>query len=254
MPVYPPALSINDPLVALPSRMFSEPREGRKTITTTIDWSIPLAKNLAAVSYNLQNNATLEFSQICGLIVDNSDCGSDLDFVFMDTNVTISIPAYAPYTVLDVASNQTQFVVVAKGAIVVDRTSFSILNFAPPPVAVPITRMQQNVAVGSIAVTGAGSTVIVPNTTNGTIQGLNITIACPTPSVAFNDAFTLADGSGKALWTGNAAQANSGSGFITSLIDQQGLGLRFRAGLNLVQAGAATPGATLDVNVYYLIP
>lgn len=254
MPTFPPAMNIGDLPIAVPSVMFREPKEGRKSITQSIAWSRPMAAGMRAVNINMQNNATLEFSQICGLIVDNSECGTDLDFVFPDTNVVISIPAYAPYTVLDVLTNQTQFFVIAKAPLTVDYTSFSILNFAPPPVAVPITRQQLTASIGSIAVTGAGTTQIIPATVSGTLQGLNITFACPTPAVSFNDAFNLVDGASNRLWTGNVAQQNSGSGVNIVLVDNSGLSLRFSGGLTLTQTGGFTPGATLDVNAYYLTP
>lgn len=254
MPTFPPAMNLGDLPHAVPSIMFSEPREGRKTITQVIEWSRPIAKGLQAVSVNLQNNATLEFSQICGLIVDNSDCGADLDFIFPDTEVTVSIPAYSPYIVLDVATGQTQFFVNAHNPIAADLTRFTILNYAPPPVAVPITKQQQTATVSSVPVDGVSSTLIVDPTENGTVQALNVVVACPIPSVSFNDLFQLIDGNGHILWQGNAAQQNTGSGFNVALIDLSGLSIRFQNGITLEQSGGFAPGATIDVNLYYVTP
>src|ERR1700761_8517018 len=93
------AVNYQSPLVAVPDINQQQPREGMKLISCEIDWG-STDKGSGAVFFNLQNNATLEVSQICGLVVDNSNCGADLEFVFPDTSTTIGIPAYAPYTVV----------------------------------------------------------------------------------------------------------------------------------------------------------
>ena len=254
MPQIPASMNLPDNLVAVPSQMFNEPREGRKSITQLIDWAIPLAANKSAIFTNLQNNATLEFSQICGLIVDNSECGADLDFIFPDTEVTISIPAYAPFTVLDVPTNQTQFYVVANGAIAGDKTRYSILNYAPPPVAVPVTQQQNIAKLANQALDGATTVALLAAGTNGTLEALNVNVACPLPSVSFNDRLALADGTGKIIWAGNVAAQNTSTGFTVSLCDLVGLHVRFENGLNIIQAGGFAPGATFNVNAYYRTP
>lgn len=254
MPIFPPAMNLGDLPHAIPSIMFSEPREGRKSITQVINWSAPVAKGLTAVSINLQNNATLEFSQICGLIVDNSQCGSDLTFIFPDTEVTVSIPAYAPYTVVNIATGQTQFFVKAAAPLAIDVTRFTILNFAPPPVAVPITRQQQAISVASITADGATTTQLIANTVSGSLQALNVGFANPLPAVSFNILGTVKDGLNNVLWSGNVALQNTSTGFIAALVDLNGLSLRFQQGLKFVQTGAAAPGGTFDVNAYYIVP
>lgn len=255
MPAIPPAMNLGDLPVAIVSKMFDEPREGRRSITQVIDWSRPIAQGLAAISVNMQNNATLEFSQICGLIVDNSECGSDLDFIFPDTDITISIPAYSPYIVLDVATNQTQFFVVAQGAIGGDVTRFSILNFAPPPIAVPTVTQQLVANTSSIVINGNSTTPLIAAGTNGTLQGINVNVTAPTPTNAFNVNLLVRDGSLRTLWTGNVAQNNSGAGFVAALVDLSRLSIRFENGINLVQTGGpVVTGGAVDTNLYYKTP
>lgn len=253
MPSIPAAMNLGDPLTAVPSIYGREPVEGRKSVTSVVEWSKPLAKGLRAININLQDNATLSYSQVGGMIVDNSDCGCDIDFIFPDTNVVISIPAYAPYTVLGVETRQVQFFVVANGAIPGDITRFSILNFTPAPVSVPVTRQQLIAATGNQTLTGVGSTAIIPATVNGTLENFNLIVAGPQPSVNFNDLLSLVDGTGKILWQGNVAAQTTASEVALN-VALSGLSVRFQQGINFVQTGGFAPGATWSVTLFYKTP
>jgi hypothetical protein len=251
--IVPPSLPFNDPLAYVPLDTYKEPNEGRKSVPIDLLWSNAINKSVTAFAINLQNNATLEISKISGLVVDNSLCGSDIDFIFPDSSTTITIPAYAPYTVLAIHSNQRQFTVKARAPINGDETFMQVLNFAPPPVAVPITVQQKTAASGSINITGAGNTQIVAAGINGTLQGLNVSFANPKPAGAFNAAFTLQDGAGVILWKGNLALDATSPGLSGELVSINGLNARFINGLVLTQGGVGSNG-TLDINVYYIIP
>lgn len=253
MPNIPAAMNLSSNVIAIPSRLFSEPPEGRRSVTQIIDWAVPIARGLTAVHSNLQDNSTLKFSQICGIIVDNSDCGSDLDFIFPDTDVTISIPAYTPYTVLQVLTNQVMFYTVAAGVIPGDITRFSILNYAPAPVAVPISIQQLSANFGSIPITGADATQIVAAGINGSLRGLSISAVWNSAAVQFNNLFTLTDGAGSDLWQGNIAGPTPSSANYL-MVDLSNLSVRFLDGLQLRQQGGSVVGGTLDVNLYYRVP
>lgn len=250
----PPAMSIGHIPPMIPSIMFKAPKEGPGAITFNVDWSIPIARSLDAVSINLQNQSTLEFSQICGLIVDNSECGSDLDFIFPDTDVTVSIPAYAPYTVVQVNTQQVQFFVRGLEIIDGDLTHFSVLNYAPSPIAVPITVQQQTASVGSIAIDGATSTPIIAAGTNGSLRGINVNVAWRTSLVDFNNLLKLIDGAGNIIWQGNIAGQNADETALAALADLSNLNVRFVDGVSLDQSGGSTVGGTIDVNLYYRVP
>lgn len=250
----PPAMNLPDNLVAVPSIMFRDPVEGKQSTTQVIDWSIPIGKNLTTISVNLQNNATMNFSQICGLIIDNSACGSDITFMFPDTDVTITIPAYAPFTVLDVSTQQTQFFVVAHSPIVGDLTRYSILNFAPPPVAVPVSIQQLVVSVMSIPLNGVATTPIVLPGVNGSLRTLNVTAGWNAAPGPFNDALVLEDGTGAVLWAANVLGDATPPGGTILLADLTGLSTRFSNGVSLIQTGGFATGGTVDVNFYYRIP
>lgn len=253
MPNIPAAMNLSSNVIAIPSRLFSEPPEGRRSVTQIIDWAVPIARGLTAVHSNLQDNSTLKFSQICGIIVDNSDCGSDLDFIFPDTDVTISIPAYAPYTVLQVLTNQVMFYTVAADVIPGDITRFSILNYAPAPVAVPVSIQQLNASLGSLPIDGASNTQIIPAGVSGSLRAINISAVWNNAAAQFNNLISLTDGAGKDLWFGNIAGPTP-SADNYQMADLSGLSVRFRNGLQLRQTGGFTVGGTLDGNLYYRVP
>lgn len=254
MPQIPLGVNLGQNPIAIPSIMFRAPKEGAKSVGYSIPWQLPLARNLDTVSVNMQDSATLEFSQISGLIIDNSQCGSDIDFIFPDTDVIISIPAYAPYTALQVNTQQVQFFVRALGALAGDVTTFTVLNYAPSPVAVPITVQQQQAIVSSIAIDGLTITQLVAAGINGTLRSFALNVAWNTAALAFNNLIQLRDGTGRILWAGNIAGPTGAQLFSAMLANLGNISLRFQNGLQIVQIGGFAVGGTLDANVYYVTP
>ena len=254
MPAIPASINLGQLPTAIPSIMFKAPKEGPKSVPYKINWSVPIARNVDCVSINMQDGGTLEFSQICGLIVDNSNCGSDLDFIFPDTDVTISVPAYTPYICLQVNSQQVQFFVRGLAILPGDFTSFSVLNYPPAPVAVPLTKQQQIAGVSNITLDGAAITQLVAATINGTLQNLNVSAAFTKPAAPFNDLIVIRDGTGKTLWAANIAADSTMPGWTGLIGDLQNISMRFSGGLQLVQTGGGAPGGTLNAMAYYVTP
>lgn len=252
MPNIPQSMNLGTVPAAIPSIMLKEPREGRKSVPYTIAWARPISRNVDTVSINMQDGGTLEFSQICGIVVDNSNCGCDLDIIFPDTDVTVSIPAYAPYTCLQINTQQVQFFIRGINCLAGDVTALSILNYAPAPVAVPITRQQLRAGISNLALDGVAVSQIIPVTVNGTVQAFTVNCSGPKPTVSFNNNVQLRDGSGAIMWSGNIAQDISSAGFVVNLADVNAVALRFAQGLQLVQTGGFAPGATLNASVYYI--
>lgn len=254
MPNIPASMNLGQLPTAIPSIMYKEPKEGHKSVAYDIDWARAIARGVDTVFINMQDGGTLEFSQICGLIVDNSNCGSDLDFIFPDTDVVISIPAYAPYTCLQINTQQVQLYVRALQPLAVDRTDFMVLNYAPMPVAVPITRQQQIASIENETLDGVSITDIVLPGVSGTIQNLQLNVAFPQPSVSFNNLLEIIDGDGSVVWAGNVAAQDTSDGLTTALAALNGVSIRFNNGIRLRQIGGFAPGGTLNVIVYYLTP
>jgi hypothetical protein len=253
--IVPPNVNYPSPLIAIPAEKSGRtPREGQKLISCVVNWG-SMGGASKCVSFNLSNNATLEFSQIVALSVDNSACGSDVIFAFPDSEETLTIPAYSPKDIIPVFTNQTQFYVVCPKALSTDISRFSILNFLPPPASIPVTQLQNVAANSQVNIAATGATQLIPVGVNGTIQGINIcevlTASAGTSGTVY---WTLVDGGANILAAGNgAAQMNtSHDGMVFSLT---GLELRFTNGLSIAYTSAALIGNSyLAVSIYYRAP
>lgn len=253
MPIsIPAATNYPSGLVAIPSRVLSDPREGNKSIPCEVDWNIMGGVN-QSLYFNLQNNATLEFSQIVALKVDNSQCGADVQFIFPDTNETVTIPAYTPDAIVEVFTNQTQFYLIALGAIATDVTRFQILNFLPPPVVVPVSTEQRTAVVGAISAGAAAATQIIPTTINGTLENLSVQFGVSNPAADSNAIATFTDGTGK-LIARCPAFVRTGVPANATLLNLTFAAVRFSGGISCTVSGLLIAGGEFDVNAYYRIP
>jgi hypothetical protein len=208
-----------------------------------------------AVYVNCQNNATLNFSKIRAMIIDNSQNGSDIEIIFPDTETTVSIPAYTPYAIIPVFTNQTQFYVVSPLSQPSDKTSFTILNTAPPPIAVPTTQEQNFYTSTGINATTSGNSPLIAAGISGTIEAISIRgFMQSSPGNVSSVTLTLQDGNGDVFIStggicGGALTANI---VFSELAD---LRLRFQNGLKLVWV---TTGSPIEVflwpNIYYRTP
>ena len=262
MPFIPNALPLGNPVIPIPSIMRRAPEEGDKSIPFVVEWARPIARNLDTVSINLQGNSPLDFRQITGLIVDNSQCGASLDFIFPDTDVTISIPAYAPYTVLQVNSRALEFYVRALGPIPSDVSTFAVLNYAPLPVSVPATEEQQIAsAIGIAAVPGSSIDLVPVTVAGGTLQDLSVSFSIRNSG---SSNFALGSITDRAASFGFPADrtlarikavAHNGDTVNVNLLNLSGINLRFIGGLLWVpDVGVGLPGGEFSVNAVYRTP
>lgn len=250
----PPAKNYQSNLVAIPSIVRRDPREGDKMIPVEIDWANDGGDN-NCVSINIQNNATLEFSQIVALSVDNSDCGADIRFVFSDTSETITIPAYAPKIIIEVFTSALQFIVQAgfnsETVLANDSSRFSILNFLPPPIAVPTTQEQAIAAVSANAT--QATTQVIPAGVNGTLEQAYVTFTTWS-SVSADAGWDLKDGTGQLIGIGHVATEGS---FKTQLVIFQlvNAAVRFSNGIVLeIQNNGLDASTQWNTNLYYRTP
>lgn len=250
MPInVPPAVNFPDPLVALPTRYLQDPVEGAKFIHCEVDWG-SMGGASKCVNFNLQNNATLAFSQIVALAVDNSGCGADVEFVFPDSAETLSIPAYSPKVIVEVFTNQRQFYLQAPNAQSEDVTNFSIHNTLPPPIAVPTSQEQEFANVGSISGDATSNTAIIPAGINGSLETANILFY--TGTVSGGATWELIDGNNNVLAAGIAAASSISTSII---LDLQSVRVRFQNGLYFkIIATSFTGGAIFSINLYYRTP
>lgn len=249
--IIPPAKNYKNPTVALVARYQNPPREGNRMVPMEILWGDYSPNYCVAV--NLQNNATLEFSQVVALSVDNSDCGADVRFVFPDTGETTTIPAYSPKTIIEVFTNQVQFNIVAgfDNEIVLsgDTTRFSIHNSLPPPIAVPTTQEQNTISANNLPADGSTTNTILASTVNGTLEGLQVFRCSPFANLG-TQMFVIQDGTGKVIAKGQFDTNNASNWFDGILIDLNPMSVRFSGGLTQHQSGTNVGGSYVITALY----
>lgn len=259
--LVPAAVNYPSPLVALPSKMMNqEPPEGRMQIPITVDWATMGGAN-NCVAFNFQNNATLPMSKISALSVDNSDCGMDVRFVFPDTGETITVPALTPKLIIEIPTNGTSFYLVGTLNLQIeepgDQTRFSILNYVPPPIAVPITTAQTPAGNGILIVDGASTTNLLDNSYRGSLRGFRFDYNSP-PAGASADGivvFKLVDGTGANLcWMSVSCKSGQTSNF--NLANMQNMNIRYAQGIYLEQSLfiGANPSGTYSYTLLVMAP
>lgn len=223
------------------------PAEGDKFISCEVDWgqTVPLGQ---AVQCALSGNSPVNFSQIVAMTVDNTRCGSDVQFVFTDSGFVLQVPAYNQ-GVYPVFTNALMFYVIATNAAGDDVTSFNIHNSMPPPVQISNTQEVNQASVTGIDINNAGTFPVIPaSVAGGTITGFNIMIESAIDGTA---TLILKDGNGTILWE-LAATLTVGQ---STPITVTGLRLRF---FNGVQFQVLTPtgsgAAVANINIYYGVP
>jgi hypothetical protein len=247
----PPAKNYSSSVVAMPCNVLKAPEEGNKMIPMEINWGT-MASDEGAVHVNFSGNTTLNFRQIVALSVDNSACGSDIQFVFPDTGETTTFPAYAPKAIIEVFTNQTQFYVVALNSRQEDVTNFTVLNFLPPPGNIPFTVEQSTVAVGNLAADGSTTHTIIDNGIDGTLLGITVDRSSPWPNVGFQT-FQIEDGNGVVLFVGQFDNGTANSSGNVVLLTLNPIHVRFLNGLFLTQTGVDV-GGSYCVNLLYRTP
>lgn len=240
----PPFNQYQSPIVPLRGLWNSAPPEGDRFVSAEIDWLVTTTQQ--AVQFAISANSPVAFSQIVALAVDNSRCGSDVDFVFSDSGFVLTVPAHEQ-CVAPVFTNALMFYVIGQSAAAGDVTAFSVLNSMPPPIMVAPPSGQNHAVVGAIAVAN-GSTPIVPPPTSGMLNTISMSIAM-TAGVA---AVVLQDGLGRSIW-GQTFELPTGAS-QTFLVNLTGLNVRFVNGLSCVVSGVTATGGPIDVNVYFTTP
>lgn len=257
--LIPQSVNYPSPLVAVPSLSQDEPMEGRKQVPVEILWGT-MGGASKTVAFNLQNNATLNITQISSLKVDNSQSAADVQFIFPDTSDTITIPAGSPVVVVPVFSNSVLFYVTAPNSLIGDVTRCQLLNYAVNPVDVPTTVERQASSSSPGVITQATNTTIplIAAGINGTLQDIELWFAVGTaPAVApVQFVFSVQDGEGTPVKLIN--QWNFLLTAITPKVDLLnliGINWRFVNGVNLVIQGiSGTGGAILNQYTSYTKP
>lgn len=240
--VIPASKNYQSPLIATVSRIGRVPPDGPRQVSLEFDW---LAMGLTtgagptsvtALQVNMSNNATLKFSQIVALKVDNSQCGADVEIIFTDTQDTITIPAYSPNSIFPVFTDSTQFFAVATGALAPDVTRIQALNFMPPPVSLESNDEQLTSATAGGFLSGTSPYQLLPASLSGTLKGFFLSASAPNPPVAVaTTSFIIQDGTGTNSLTSLQLNVPAGGTIpYAILIDKEALNWRFKNGVQLI--------------------
>lgn len=249
----PAATNYPNPTVMIPCRSLKRPAEGDYQINFAVEWGTMGGTN-KSVNCNLQNNNVQPFSQIVAMAVDNSDCTADVRFIFPDTGLTITLPAFSPYSVLPIFSNARNFFVVTglNGQQVEDDdvTRFQLFNFMPPPVSVSISDEQQPAAIAAIDGAAVAVTAIIPAGNDGRLESASI-VGFFTNNTANTATWRLIDGDGTVLAIGRNASIGGDFSNITAF-ENFNMKVPFRDGINFEITQSDLPaGSQYAVNLYY---
>jgi hypothetical protein len=244
--VIPPFDQYQAPVIPLRGLWNKAPAEGDMFATFEIDWMITTQQRAVQIAFNA--NSPVAFSQIAALAVDNRRSGYDVDFVFPDSNFTVTVPAYTQ-TIFPVFTNAMMFyAVAAEGVVAGNVTVFQVLNSIPPPLQLNPTAMQTANAVNAVQLHNGATAQVIPPGISGTLNGFLITINF---AQTLGATLELIDGAGTVLW----ADGTAGTTGNSQIIQISGLHVRFVNGVQLVVSGVSVPDqAQANVNLFYTTP
>jgi hypothetical protein len=225
------------------------PGEGDRFVNGTISWGTPGLQGTSCVQFQLSGNSPVAFSQIVAMSVDNSRCGSDVDFVFPDSGFVLTVPAHNQ-GVYPVFTNALMFYANCPTAALGDTTILQVLNSMPPPVGIQPSTEQQRLGANGVSLTTNSTTPIyaAAPTVNGTLYGFTLIFSGITAAATGQSTVSIQDGQPALLWTGVISAPQP------SPVNMSGLDLRFKNGLNLVVSGATLSAGNVTVNVYFSVP
>lgn len=247
--IIPEFVQYQAPLFPLRGLWNAPASEGDRFVTAEIDWGSPGLLGVTTVQFQLSGNSPVAFSQIAALSVDNSRCGSNVDFLFPDSGFFLTVPG-TNQGVYPVFTNALMFYASAPLAAAGDITVFQILNTVPPPVAIQPAETQTHASVPFANLAANGATIAIPQPTTGTLQGFTLVIS---GSAAAESActFALVDGTGATLFEQTITLP---AGYSSQVIPVSGIRLRFTNGLNAVVSGTTISSGNIAINLYYSVP
>jgi hypothetical protein len=245
--IIPPFTQFQGSLFPLRGLWNKKPVEGDRLISAEVDWGgYPPGQG---VQFALSGNSPVSFSQIVALTVDNSRCGSDVQFVFSDSGYMLNVPSHCQ-GVFPVFSNGLSFYIIGLNTSASDVTCVLIHNSMPPPIAMLPTDSQSTAAISNV-VASNGTFAIIPATVNGTLNGASIVVnayVVSTPPQAL--LLTLVDGRNVTIWSSVVTVAAPA---VVS-VPLTGINVRFFQGLSIRISSDTITSANLNANVYYTVP
>jgi len=249
----PSADPYSGPIISMNSRLYTAPREGNRVVPLSINWGSDSATK-QAVSFNLQNLAQTEFSQIVAIYVNNLMSNVDAVFKWAASQFQLTVPAQTEGLYPVEAPLGMNFIVQSANGTgtTEDLVFFDVYNYLPPPVSVA-RGFTQNVALNTTLAIGAGTTIIIPHAdiagivTGIQVQAYNVVggAAASTITGQFQGGVGSTNPIDAFAFTVPAAAAPVG---VIQVEDRDGIALPFRTGVDLV-LGVSTALASGNLNV-----
>jgi len=246
--VIPPFTQYQAPLQPLRGLWNAQPKEGDRFANAEIDWSV---STKTAVQFQLSGNSPVAFSQIAGLYIDNSNCGSSVEFLFPDTAFSLTVPANEQ-ALFPVITNALMFYAIALLSQPGDRTVIQILNSMPPPIPLTPSSTQVSAQIAGLSLNAVATVNLVAAGLSGNLRSLSLNGWAGATAAGQQAQLSVFDGTGSNVIYIAFIGAPNG-GMLQFEMDPL-IGCRFENGL-LANIGPTTMNSgRITVNAYYTSP
>lgn len=251
----PPSNPYQGTAYPLESRLLKPPREGNRMVPLSINWGNDSA-SLQAIGFNLQNNTTNPFSQICAAYIDNLMSNVDIVLMFPDTETVLTVPAQsAGWYPLDTnALNFVARVPAGQAATSSDEVYINLYNYLPPPITVERSFVTSAGVSGGNTLTAGTTAQVINAGTNGVITAGAIDVAGVVAGAgAGNWLGILADGGGHTIANVSIGLPAAATLPYQVLWSVSGVNIPFTNGVTLVgtPSGTAFTAGGFGVNLYF---
>jgi hypothetical protein len=232
-----------------------------QSVPLQIDWANSGGTGVVSPTINVNLGQQLSQSPwgtLQSMYIDNVNCNISIAVIFPDTNSRLVVPAGG--TLLwPVNSISNNFYVVPQGDPgSTDFTDITCYNFFLPPAGLPQTEPNEGVVTSpGISLGGSGTTAIIPNPTNGVIEGINISFSGGLGNAVAPGTTALwqvQDGNGDVIANGEVFAPDGTYVQPMILFTQTGMNVEFLNGIFAVvtnTGGAFVQAGNLYVNIFY---
>jgi hypothetical protein len=239
-------------------RATPQPTNQDQAIPFSIEWANSGGTGVVApaVQCNIGVQQTVTpYGKIMAMMVDNTECTVDVQFLFPETNWKLTVPAGGFVVAPILALGINFYVQTVTPPSTDDVTNFTAFNFPVAPVGLQKTVFTEFNGQANVAL-AAGTTVLVANTVSGVLNALNIQLGGLQGAAAFGTQVEINDGKGNSLAIVAPGMGPAGGNYPSAtLLDISSVNIPFTNGLNIVITITGTPAAygQIAVNAYFSI-
>lgn len=250
--IIPTAVAYPTVLTVFPSNWRRPPPEQEKFIPFSINWGNDGGPN-NCVLIDIENKSTAPISQVVAIYVNAEGMQHDVQFVFQETQFTLTIPAGST-GLYPVPTVSRRFNVYAPDAASSENVYCVAFNFMPPPVAIESSEVNSLASASAVSLTATATQNLTGS--SGILTGIYLA-ATGLLGGAGGGSVTIdiTDAAGNVKFaTGIILSAAEASPFVV-LANLTGLKVAFVGLLlTITTAGTAFASGGLFVDVYYKPP